>query len=125
MMNNKMIGTYFERKMRNLLNNEGWWVHFIEPKQSGAQPFDIIAVKNGRAIAVDCKTCVSNNFPLSRLEDNQIYAFEKWIRCGNSMPYVAVEHEDEIYMIPYDYLRDKKVVKLEDLEWAKWGVLPV
>ena len=124
-MNNKMRGTCFERKMCTLLSNEGWWVHFIEPKQSGAQPFDIIAVKNGRALAIDCKTCVNDKFPLSRLEDNQIYAFEKWIRCGNDMPYVAVEYKDEVYMIPYKYLRDNWVVKLEELQWAKWGVLPV
>ena len=125
MMNNKMVGTYFERKMCNLLGNEGWWVHFIEPKQSGAQPFDIVAVKNGRAIAIDCKTCVNSRFSIDRLEDNQIYAFEKWLRCGNEMPYIAVEHEDDVYMIPYGYLRDKQSVKLKELQWAKWGVLPV
>lgn len=124
-MNNKMIGTYFERKMCNLLSNEGWWVHFIEPKQSGAQPFDIVAVRNRRAIAIDCKTCVNAKFSIDRLEDNQIYAFEKWLRCGNEMPYIAVEHEDDIYMIPYGYLRDKQSVKLKELQWARWGVLPV
>lgn len=124
-MNNKMIGTYFERKMCNLLSNEGWWVHFIEPKQSGAQPFDIVAVRNRRAIAIDCKTCVNAKFSIDRLEDNQIYAFEKWLRCGNEMPYIAVEHEDDIYMIPYGYLKDKQSVKLEELQWARWGVLPV
>ena len=41
------------------------------------------------------------------------------------MPYIAVEHKDDIYMIPYDYLKNNKSVKLEDLQWAKWGVLPV
>lgn len=124
-MNNKMLGTYFERKMCNLLSNQGWWAHFIEPKQNGAQPFDIIAVKNGRAVAIDCKTCSSNRFTIDRLEDNQICAFDKWLRCGNEMPYVAVEHNDDIYMIPYGYLRVEKSIKLEDAEWAKWGVLPV
>lgn len=124
-MNNKMLGTYFERKMCNHLNNDGWWVHFIEPKQSGAQPFDIIAVRNGRAIAIDCKTCAGSKFSIDRLEDNQIYAFDKWLKCGNEMPYIAVEHKEDIYMIPYGYLKDMKAVKLEDIEWAKWGVLPV
>lgn len=124
-MNNKMLGTYFERRMCNLLSNQGWWVHFIEPKQSGAQPFDIIAVKNGRAIAIDCKTCSSNRFTIDRLEDNQICAFDKWLRCGNEMPYVAVEHNYDVYMMPYGYLRVEKSIKLEDAEWAKWGVLPV
>lgn len=124
-MNNKKLGTAFENRMCSLLQSEGWWVHFIEPKQSGAQPFDIVAVKNGRAIAIDCKTCASNKLPLSRLEDNQIYAFEKWIRCGNEMPYVAVEHKSDVYMIPYNYLRERWVIDLEEEQWAKWGTLPV
>lgn len=124
-MNNKMLGTYFERKMCTLLNEKGWWVHFIEPKQSGAQPFDIIAVRLGRAIAIDCKTCVSARFSIDRLEDNQIFAFEKWIACGNDDPYIMVEHGEDVYVIPYAYLKENKSVKLEDLEWARWGVLPV
>ena len=124
-MNNKMIGTYFERKMCNLLSDKGWWVHFIEPKQSGAQPFDIIAVKNGRAIAIDCKTCASDRFSIDRLEDNQIMAFDKWIACGNNEPYIIIEHDEDIYIVPYSYLKDNKSIKLEGLEWARWGVLPV
>ena len=124
-MNNKKLGTAFEQKICKMLNRDGWWVHFIEPKQSGAQPFDIVAVRNRRAIAIDCKTCVNAKFSIDRLEDNQIYAFEKWLRCGNEMPYIAVEHEDDVYMIPYGYLRDKQSVKLKELQWARWGVLPV
>ena len=124
-MNNKKLGSEFEKRMCKLLSEDGWWVHFIEPKANGAQPFDIIAVKNGRAVAMDCKTCVNSRFSIDRLEDNQIYAFEKWLRCGNEMPYIAVEHEDDVYMIPYGYLRDKQSVKLKELQWTKWGVLPV
>ena len=124
-MNNKKLGTKFERKICHMLNRDGWWVHFIEPKQSGAQPFDIIAVRLGRAIAIDCKTCVSARFSIDRLEDNQIFAFEKWIACGNDDPYIMVEHGEDVYVIPYAYLKENKSVKLEDLEWARWGVLPV
>lgn len=108
-----------------MLNHDGWWVHFIEPKQSGAQPFDIIAVRHGRAVAIDCKTCVKNTFSIDRLEDNQIFAFDKWKACGNSDPYVIVEHDDDIYVIPYSYLKENKTMKLEEMQWARWGVLPV
>lgn len=124
-MNNKRIGTAFEKRICDILNHDGWWVHFIEPKQNGAQPFDIVAVRNGRAIAIDCKTCVNKRFSIERLEDNQITAFDKWIACGNADPYVIVEHGEDIYVIPYSYLKDVTSVKLEDLQWAKWGVLPV
>lgn len=113
-MNNKILGTAFEREMCNLLASEGYWVHFIVPDARGAQPFDIIAVKAGQAIAIDCKTCVANTFGISRLEENQIMAFEKWISCGNEMPLVAVKHNEHIYLIPYKYLQMKGSVKLDE-----------
>lgn len=117
-VSNKKIGSDFEKKVCELLSKDGWWVHFIEPKQSGAQPFDIIAVRDGRAIAIDCKTCVSNRFSIDRLEYNQVFAFEKWLACGNSEPYVVVEHNDDIYIVPYLYLKKNKAVKMEDMD--KW-----
>lgn len=124
-MNNKKLGTEFEREICRKLQHDGWWVHFIEPKQNGSQPFDIIAVRYGRAVAIDCKTCADDRFNISRLEDNQIFAFDRWLKCGNDMPEVVVKHEDSIYVIPYDYLKNEKSVKLEEIPWARWGVLPV
>ena len=118
-MNNKKLGTAFEKRVCALLSANGYWVHFITPDVRGAQPFDIIAVKDGRAIAIDCKTCASGKFSISRLEDNQIFAFEKWLECGNDDPYIFVEHGKEIYAISYLYLRENKIVKLEE----KWRFL--
>ena len=68
---------------------------------------------------------VNEKFSINRLENNQIFAFEKWMMCGNNEPYVIVEHGEDIYVIPYTYLKENESVKLEDLQWAKWGVLPV
>lgn len=111
-MNNKTLGTAFERRMCELLALKGYWVHFIVPDARGAQPFDIIAVKNEKAIAIDCKTCVADTFNISRLEDNQIMAFEKWLNVGNSEPIIAVEHKDGIYIIPYIDIKVQKSVKI-------------
>ena len=115
-MNNKKKGTEFEVRMCRFLKHHGWWVHFIEPKRNGAQPFDIIAVKDGRAMAIDCKTCKKNTFSIRRLEDNQKMAFDRWIACGNSMPIVAVEHDDEIYMIPYETLVTEEAVSFDRID---------
>ena len=112
-MNNKKLGTAFEREVCEILAAEGYWVHFITPDARGAQPFDIIAVKNGRAIAIDCKTCVADTFSMKRLEYNQIFAFEKWLRCGNEMPWVMVKHGGNIYQVLYDRIKDGSSVKLE------------
>ena len=104
-MNNKRLGTAFEKEFCQLLASRGWWVHFLSPAANGGQPFDIIAAKDGSAMAIDCKTSVSHIFPLSRLEENQICAFEKWLMCGNEEPYIAVKYQDKIYLIGYRRLK--------------------
>lgn len=111
-MNNKQIGAEFERQMCKILAQMGYWVHFITPDARGAQPFDIIAAKDGKALAIDCKTCVSNTFSINRLEDNQISAFELWMKCGNDDPYIAVKHKDNVYMIHYTYLKKWRTVSI-------------
>jgi Holliday junction resolvase len=114
MKNNKQIGTEFEKAIVDLLSKQGYWVHFIVPDARGAQPFDIIAVKDGMAVAMDCKTCKDRYFRMSRLEENQIMAFEKWMRCGNTHPFLAVEHGDIIRFVDYVELKLRGKVDLED-----------
>lgn len=111
--NNKRIGIEFERTFCKYLASKGYWVHFIVPDARGAQPFDVIAVKNGEAYAYDCKTSVKQIFPLSRLEDNQIYAFEKWLACGNTVPRIAVLFEGAIYIVNYMLLKEDGKVDLK------------
>lgn len=111
-MNNKRIGSKFEQKVCELLAHKGYWVHFIAPDARGAQPFDVIAVKNGIAYAIDCKTCVAKFFNLSRLEQNQIMAFEKWIRCGNENALIVIEHDARIYCVTYGCLVEYEKVRL-------------
>ena len=115
MQNNKKIGTAFEKEFCNILADKGYWVHFINPDARGSQPFDVIAVKNGQALAVDCKTSSKPIFPISRLEDNQIMAFEKWILCGNDEPMIAVKYNEHIYMVTYSKLKEDLKVDLR--EW--------
>lgn len=110
---NKKLGTEFEREVCKKLKEAGYWVHFISPDNRGAQPFDIIAVRNGKPLAIDCKTCVSKTFNISRLEENQKFAFEKWINCGNGEPLIAVKHGDRIIIIQYSQIKDEQSVNLE------------
>lgn len=104
-MNNKRLGTAFEREFCELLASMGWWVHFITPAANGGQPFDVIACKGGVCEVYDCKTSVVHIFPLTRLEDNQIMAFERWLACGNEEPRVAVKYNGQIYLIEYGRLK--------------------
>lgn len=119
-MNNKMLGTRFEREMVQRLSETGWWVHFISPDMRGAQPFDIIALKAGRALAIDCKTSSQPIFYFERLEYNQVCAFEKWIDIVKEEPWVAVKYQDEIYMVSYSMLKKKRKVDLNAVDsWRK------
>lgn len=113
-MNNKKLGSAFEREFCQLLASRGWWVHLIAPAANGGQPFDVIAVKGGSAMAFDCKTSVSHIFPLTRLEENQIMAFERWLACGNEMPQVAVSYNGNIYLTPYRRLKQFGRIDLEN-----------
>lgn len=112
-MNNKKLGTLFEREVCELLAAKGYWVHFIVPDNRCAQPFDVIAVKNGVAIAIDCKTSCTEKFAFSRLEDNQVSAFELWMKCGNEMPLIYVKYNDHICVVPYSDLKNNRLVDLE------------
>lgn len=117
-MNNKQIGTAFEKEMCEILTQLGYWVHFIAPDARGAQPFDIIAVKDGRATAMDCKTCVAKSFSIGRLECNQVFAFELWLKRNNGTPYIMAKHDDKIYQIPYTHLRQETSIRLDEkYEW--------
>lgn len=113
-MNNKKWGNKWEKEFCDILTAQGFWVHFIQPDQRGAQPFDVIAVKGGEAYAYDCKTCAADVFTMDRLEDNQVMAFEKWVRCGNTNPNIAVLHNDKIYLIGYAQLKNFGRIKLND-----------
>ena len=121
-MNNKKLGNDFEEEFCRLLTKKGFWVHFITPDKRGAQPFDVIAVKNNTPYAFDCKTSLRKFFRLERLEENQIMAFEKWMACGNKTPYIAVKYQEHIYLIPYDKFTTlhNGRVNLEQYEVYRW-----
>lgn len=118
-MNNKKTGSDFEKELCSFLSAKGCWVHFLNPDAAGAQPFDVIAVKNNAAYAIDCKTCAAETFSLSRLESNQIMAFEKWLRCGSASPLIAIKHNDDIYCVAYSELRVKGYVRIATLPKMK------
>ena len=119
-MNNKRLGTEFEREVCEILKKDGYWVHFMTPDASGAQPFDIIAAKFDHAVAIDCKTSQSHIFRLDRLEDNQIMAFDKWLECGNNSPILFVKHKNKIRIVPYRSLECAGKLYLESCtEYSK------
>lgn len=68
--NNKKNGNHFEEEFCELLALHGFWAHNMAQNQVG-QPADVIAVKNGIPVLIDCKECETNRFPLSRIEGKE------------------------------------------------------
>lgn len=99
-MNNKKIGDSFEKEYADFLSQKGYWVTFLSPKKFvGSQPCDLIAIKNDSPMLVDCKTCSTHLFPISRIEENQKQAYKKYIKRGNTKFILAIKFNNKIYEI--------------------------
>ncbi len=97
---NKKIGNDFEKEYARILKNKGYWVTFLTPKRHiGSQPCDLVAIKNDKAILIDCKTCKTHLFPISRIEENQRQAFKRYLKCGNTTFILAIKYNNKIYEI--------------------------
>ena len=103
-MSNKKTGAKFERDFLKYLADNEWWAHFLSPDKSGAQPFDIIAMRGSDVMAIDCKTCSADRFPLSRVEENQYWAFRSIMWKADTFCGFAILHNEEIYLIPFDVI---------------------
>ena len=103
-MSNKELGNKFENELAELLDEKGFWVHLLNQNKSG-QPADMIAAMNRHAHLIDAKVCQNNTFPLSRIEENQHLAMEKWQQCGNGWGWFALKVDSGIYMLGYKTLK--------------------
>ena len=99
-MSNRAIGNCFEDELCDILYNHGFWVHNMAQKKSG-QPADVIAVRNNKAYLIDAKVCTNNEFPLSRIEENQDLSMDLWNECGNGIGWFALKTSYGIYMISH------------------------
>lgn len=100
MPTNKKIGNSFELMLGEILSQNGFWVHLLNANKSG-QPADIIAVRNNKAYLIDAKVCTNNEFPLSRIEENQDLSMDLWNECGNGIGWFALKTSYGIYMISH------------------------
>ena len=101
---NSAIGSSFERQFCDLLAEEGFWVHLMAKNRAGQQPADIIAVKGNYHTLIDCKviSTARQNFPFSRVEDNQRYAMKLFDHCALSTCWFALLLPDKrIRMLSY------------------------
>lgn len=123
-MNNKVIGNKFEKEYAEILRNMGYWVAYQTPRNRiGSQPCDIIAIKDNFPMLVDCKTCKTHLFPLSRIEENQRQAYKRYKACGNEKFILAVKYNNRIYEINLNDIDFKqKSIDLEGGHFANYSI---
>lgn len=103
----------FQREVCKRLSECGFWAYETINKQSG-QPVDVIAVKSDIGYIIECKVTKSDRFPLSRVEDNQITAIEKFTKCKNTESWFAfyfAKHPDNVL-----FVRADKIIALVESE---------
>ena len=103
-MSNKKLGNDFESQFCEILSDEGFWTHNFAQNAAG-QPADVIAVRNGKAYLIDCKVCINDTFPFSRIESNQHTAMTLWKQSGNDYGWFALQLSNkDIYMIDHEWM---------------------
>ena len=98
----------FEREFCNILGKQGWWALRIPKDETGAQPFDVIAVNEKTVKCYDCKVISgkTGRFPLSRVEDNQWLAFERFeARTKKHSCGLVIFWNQNIYLVAYRFLK--------------------
>ena len=106
-----MTGQQFQKVLCKMLADNGFWAYETINKQSG-QPVDIIAVRSNIGYIIECKVTQTDRFPLSRVEDNQITAIERFTRCNNDESWFAfyfAKHPNDVL-----FVRAKYILKLTD-----------
>lgn len=96
-----MTGTQFERWLCRVFKLKGWWALNISKDARGAQPFDVIAIKDDLFFAIDCKVCGSNKFQLRRVEDNQWLSFQTVSERTSGIACIMIWYDGQVYFYSY------------------------
>ena len=97
-----MTGEQFEVAVCKCLQRKGCWALRIPRNASGAQPFDILAIRGSEIWAIDCKVCSEPRLRLSRIEDNQWLAFDLLKRKTNATCGFCWYHDGKTGFIDYE-----------------------
>lgn len=116
-----MTGLEFEKYILAVLQRQGYWAHRLTPDNRGAQPFDIIAVKDDKVYAYDCKVISTKKlrFQFSRIEENQKTAMQYFSEINlTSEVAFLVWCCGNVYKIPWILTTiEKSILLKDDLIW--------
>lgn len=89
------------------------------------QPFDILAARNGVSYPIDCKDCANDNFKLSRVEENQYCAMNRWQETGNGDGWFALRLTDStVYFFSFNRINVLSTMKkvLSKIDIKTYGI---
>ena len=127
-MNNRIDGIRFEADLCEKLSDHGFFAINLTQNPHG-QPADIVAVKNNKAILIDCKECLHDSFKMERIEPNQETAWGMWKYRGCTDYYYAFRDSKErifiVHMADLLKRRDEDGVKVISnvgifQPWEEW-----
>lgn len=111
-MSRKSIGNSAEIYVAEHLSKKGWFVVLVPQGVSG-QPFDLIAIRNNRCLCGDVKHISRGDvFPISRVEPNQITAFELLRLTGTSEYgiFLKFEGDNDVYFQYWEVMKNMKSI---------------
>lgn len=100
-------GKKFEEELCDYFSNQGYYVIYNEKGITGAQPCDIVIIKNNIATLVEAKNLDNKSglFNLERVEENQRMAFRHFKKCKNSNFILAIKWNNKVWFIDFDLLQ--------------------
>ena len=124
---NRSNGGRFEQELSHTLAENGFWAHVMQQNKSG-QPADIIAVKGKYHTLIDCKVISEESaaFKLSRVEENQRLAMDRFLAKGKEQCWYAMKMPDgTVWMvgqIKIDYFLNtgRAYMKEEEIHQHGW-----
>ena len=112
-------GRKFEEELCDYFSSQGYYVIYNEKGITGAQPCDIVIIKNNIAILVEAKNLDNKSgiFNLDRIEQNQVLAYNKFRSCKNTNFILAIKWKNNIWLIDFGLLPYyQKSINLKQIE---------
>lgn len=95
------VGKSFENEMLEILKDKGYWATKLKTGNNGTV-FDILAVKNNRAIAIECKNVThKNSLRFTKEIEKKYDELYNYFEINNNL-YLAIRFDDGIYFRRWD-----------------------
>jgi Holliday junction resolvase len=111
---NKELGNRVEKEFAQYMYAKGWWVHIFSYNSNG-QPCDIVMSKDNLVWFLDVKSVQTEEFDFSRIEPNQMTAFELLVSRGTINAGFACKFNDGWYLLDFSRMKKFKMAGLNSL----------